>query len=174
MAQVLIRTADLNEGWNRFQFTIPAADLAIEEMKLVKPVEVAVEVQKSGEKLFVTGTVVFEAEFSCAWCAKRFSKTFEERFEQEYQRFGSEASEPALELKTSEFNREFCEGETADILPLVRDTILLAAPLAPICRDGCKGICPACGINRNENECSCEVEEPSPWKEELKKLQKKM
>lgn len=32
-----------------------------------------------------------------------------------------------------------------DLLPLVRDEIVLALPLAPLCRPDCAGLCPDCG-----------------------------
>ncbi len=25
----------------------------------------------------------------------------------------------------------------------------------PVCREGCAGLCPGCGVNRNEDECTC-------------------
>jgi Predicted metal-binding, possibly nucleic acid-binding protein len=38
----------------------------------------------------------------------------------------------------------------------LRDEILLAVPMTPICRPECAGICPSCGRNRNLTPCDCE------------------
>lgn len=48
------------------------------------------------------------------------------------------------------------EGDVIDIGPEVRDEILLALPIGPLCREDCAGICPVCGGNRNSKPCDCE------------------
>ncbi len=47
------------------------------------------------------------------------------------------------------------EHDFVDLAPLARDAILLDLPLAPLCREDCKGLCPYCGIDRNEETCAC-------------------
>lgn len=37
-----------------------------------------------------------------------------------------------------------------DLAPIVRDEMLLAVPISPLCRPDCKGLCPVCGENLNE------------------------
>ena len=60
------------------------------------------------------------------------------------------------------FEREPKEGETyplgreeLDLEPLIREGLLLALPLAPLCEAGCQGICPTCGADLNEGPCGC-------------------
>ena len=38
-----------------------------------------------------------------------------------------------------------------------------ALPLAPVCREECKGICPDCGADRNETTCACEPKLDPRW-----------
>ncbi len=47
-------------------------------------------------------------------------------------------------------------GDRLDLEPLARDAVLLGLPLAPLCREECRGLCPACGANLNEGDCACE------------------
>lgn len=47
-------------------------------------------------------------------------------------------------------------GEQVDLEAMARDAILLELPLAPLCRSGCRGLCPTCGADRNRSECRCE------------------
>ena len=54
------------------------------------------------------------------------------------------------------------QGDRLDLEPLVRDTVLLELPLAPLCRDDCAGICPTCGADRNVAPCRCEVAAKDP------------
>jgi uncharacterized protein len=35
--------------------------------------------------------------------------------------------------------------ELVDVEQIVRDAVVLALPLAPLCRDDCAGLCPDCG-----------------------------
>jgi len=51
--------------------------------------------------------------------------------------------------------RTFTGGEI-DLGPELRDEILLAMPIGPLCRPDCKGICSVCGGNRNVTACDCE------------------
>jgi uncharacterized protein len=46
-------------------------------------------------------------------------------------------------------------GDHIDLAPLARDALLLALPLAPLCRDDCAGLCPMCGIDLTEATCGC-------------------
>ena len=55
------------------------------------------------------------------------------------------------------------EHDFVDLAPLVHDAILLELPLAPLCRDDCRGLCPFCGIDRNETSCQCEAPVDPRW-----------
>jgi len=55
------------------------------------------------------------------------------------------------------------EDDTVDLAPLVHDAILLELPLAPLCRDDCRGLCPFCGIDRNEAQCECAAPVDPRW-----------
>jgi uncharacterized protein len=53
--------------------------------------------------------------------------------------------------------------DTIDLGPLVRDAIVLELPMAPLCRDDCQGLCPQCGIDRNEAQCRCVAPVDPRW-----------
>ena len=46
-------------------------------------------------------------------------------------------------------------GEQLDLRPLVRDAILLDLPIAPLCREDCRGLCATCGADLNDGPCNC-------------------
>jgi uncharacterized protein len=46
-------------------------------------------------------------------------------------------------------------GDQLDLEPLARDAVLLELPLAPLCTEECRGLCPTCGTNLNEGSCAC-------------------
>ena len=55
-------------------------------------------------------------------------------------------------------------GDQIDLLPMVRENILLAVPPGPLCRPECPGICQYCGKDLAEGECGCTPPpKDSPW-----------
>lgn len=55
------------------------------------------------------------------------------------------------------------EGDELDLEPLARDAVLLGLPLAPLCQESCRGLCPTCGVNRNLDVCQCESPRDPRW-----------
>ncbi|MBV8172248.1 MAG: DUF177 domain-containing protein [Candidatus Eremiobacteraeota bacterium] len=61
------------------------------------------------------------------------------------------------------------DAQFADVAPLVDRTIDLSElveqllevdePIAAVCGDECRGICPHCGVNRNTQRCECRDEQ---------------
>jgi uncharacterized protein len=46
-------------------------------------------------------------------------------------------------------------GDFVDLAPLAREAIVLALPLAPLCRPDCLGLCVDCGADLNDGPCGC-------------------
>ncbi len=42
-----------------------------------------------------------------------------------------------------------------DLEPLIIAALLVEAPLVPLCREDCAGLCAQCGANLNEGPCAC-------------------
>jgi DUF177 domain-containing protein len=56
------------------------------------------------------------------------------------------------------------DGEVVDLRPMLREQLILSLPMSVRCKDGCKGLCPVCGGDRNLNDCGHKVElEESPF-----------
>jgi uncharacterized protein len=45
--------------------------------------------------------------------------------------------------------------EKIDLDTLLRDALVPAVPYQPLCRPDCAGLCPTCGIDRNDGDCDC-------------------
>ena len=52
-------------------------------------------------------------------------------------------------------------GDALDFGPLILEIVSLAWPMQPRCSETCRGVCPVCGRNRNEEACNCESGEAS-------------
>lgn len=103
-----------------------------------------------GESFLVTGDLHTTLQTRCARCNELFEEpiavSFSERFEK--------ASLWGEEHETYAF-----EGDRMQLDEMVMDNLFLNLPLAPVCRDDCKGLCPVCGANRNYTDCGCEMPE---------------
>jgi uncharacterized protein len=40
----------------------------------------------------------------------------------------------------------YLDGDFLDLEPMIRDAIVLALPMSPLCRDDCPGLCAECGV----------------------------
>jgi uncharacterized protein len=61
-------------------------------------------------------------------------------------------------------------GDQVDLLPALREQLLLRVPDHVVCDEACRGLCPQCGTDLNRAACSCVPETaPGPW-EALRKL----
>jgi uncharacterized protein len=73
---------------------------------------------------------------------------------------------PVRELYTDDGDGEETyplTNDEVDLEPLAHDAVLLELPIAPVCDEGCRGLCPLCGVNRNEQTCTCEMPRDGRW-----------
>ena len=54
------------------------------------------------------------------------------------------------------------QGNYLELAPMLREHVILAAPMQPLCSDDCLGLCAQCGKNLNEGPCQCAAEPPIP------------
>jgi uncharacterized metal-binding protein YceD (DUF177 family) len=47
------------------------------------------------------------------------------------------------------------QGGEIDLGEEIRNELLLAVPINPLCRESCRGLCEVCGENRNLSACTC-------------------
>lgn len=60
-----------------------------------------------------------------------------------------------------------------DITELCTTEIVLSLPMKHLCKPDCKGMCPICGKNLNDSECSCKQSTTDPRLEVLAQLLEK-
>jgi uncharacterized protein len=49
------------------------------------------------------------------------------------------------------------DRDVVDLRDVLREQLLLSIPIAVLCKEDCKGLCPVCAADRNETDCGCEV-----------------
>jgi uncharacterized protein len=68
------------------------------------------------------------------------------------------AVEAPEEAEKEEDEVYFYQGEHLDLAPMLREQVILSAPMQPLCREDCQGLCPQCGQNWNDRRCDCPPE----------------
>lgn len=71
--------------------------------------------------------------------------------------------ERAASFDLVELNQEFFDGESFDLVPLLREQLLLGLPsIEPLCKESCRGLCVTCGQDLNEGDCGHEQKPADP------------
>ena len=105
----------------------------------------------------VSGHLSVEMEADCDRCLEPARFPIDSDFSLFY-RPVEEGYGDEKEIDTGEAEMGFYEGDGLELNDVVREFVLLTLPMQRICGEGCKGICPACGQNRNQKECACQAE----------------
>jgi uncharacterized protein len=141
-----------------FRVTLDPAELKNrhQEIRGLTPVETAGEAEKLGNLYYVKGAMNADVDFVCARCLKPFTEHTTVPFAETFATSGGE-----IELD-EDSDIHLLTGDEIELDPLLQEDFLLAMPSFPLCEEDCKGLCPACGINRNEGNCSCNTERIDP------------
>jgi DUF177 domain-containing protein len=118
-------------------------------------------VRKDGDDVLVLGRMGARVPQTCARCLETFHVTVapavDARFVPAPAGRGEEHELGADDLETDVYS-----GNSLDLASLVETETTLALPMKPLCADGCRGLCPVCGTNRNATVCGCTVKAPDP------------
>lgn len=124
-----------------------------------EPIHVNGQFDSIIDGLIFTGTFTAPVTAVCARCDKDLSGDWSEQvtafFPYEDADVGKTKNEDveiiAGEEESGDTYPLIDNGAFANIEPLLRDTFVSALPLNPLCKPDCKGLCPQCSLDLNEN-----------------------
>ncbi|MGC1961394.1 MAG: DUF177 domain-containing protein, partial [Candidatus Sulfotelmatobacter sp.] len=122
----------------------------------------------------IQGRLATRLELICARCLEPVMQDVKREFDLLYRPQGADAGRDEMSVTDAEAEISYYEGEGILLDDVVREQVLLAAPLKVTCRDDCKGLCPQCGKNLNQEQCSCSVEQEEPRWAALKEIRSKL
>lgn len=122
----------------------------------------------------VTGDVDAVFELDCARCLEPAVQQVNRKFDLLYRPLGSDAGRSELSVTAAEAEIGYYEGEGLLLEDALREQVLLELPLRAICRENCKGLCPHCGKNMNNDRCSSEEPFDDPRWSVLKDIRNKL
>jgi uncharacterized protein len=122
----------------------------------------------------VAGSLDTSLEMACARCLDPVVEKVERQYDLLYRPLGTDAGKEELSITAAEAEVSYYQGEGLLLEDVLREQVLLAAPLKVICREDCKGLCPHCGKNMNLEQCSCADAVTDPRWSALKDLSGKL
>ncbi len=114
--------------------------------------------QKLTGKVELTRTpkgILVQARFStsyhaeCVRCLDEYDQQLETDFNELYAFHANSVTESGLIVP---------EDANIDLLPLLREYLLIEIPIKTVCREDCKGLCTVCGENLNHHTCEHQTE----------------
>jgi uncharacterized protein len=88
------------------------------------------------EGVLVSGTVTAPSRGECGRCLERVDTTSTVDLQELFAYADSDDQDEDVSLM---------EGDLLDLEPSLRDAVVLALPLTPLCREDCAGLCAECG-----------------------------
>lgn len=142
-----------------FQLKLDGAELKNrhQEIRGITPVAAEGEAVKLGNLYYVKGEMKADVNFICSRCLNPFTHHASISFAETF----AMSDDPDLEVD-EESDILPLEGDQIELDSLLQEDFLLAMPTFPLCEEDCKGLCPTCGVNRNEVPCICKNERIDP------------
>jgi uncharacterized protein len=153
-----LEVAKLREGSDTVTREIAPADLASEaDYVVAAPVAFAAGVTRSKARVTIVGTAKTTLELSCSRCLDGYRVPVEAAFDLRYLPVDeAPQSGEEVEVADEDINTAYYRDGQIDLAELIHEQLYLALPMKPLCKDGCLGLCPVCGANRNTAPCACE------------------
>ena len=133
------------------QLTVPAPDdmrLELARVPVGADMQLHVRFEAVTEGVLVTGSATAPLAGECARCLAPLATSVTASFTELYlyardrhdrhDRFDENTEQDDEELHL--------DGDLLDLEPVLRDAVVLALPMSPLCREDCPGLCVECGV----------------------------
>lgn len=94
-------------------------------------------------------------EVSCARCLEPVGHDIARDFDLLYRPLGADRRADEVSITEAETEIGYYQGDGLLLEDVLREQLLLAVPIKSVCDDACKGLCPKCGKNLNQESCDC-------------------
>ena len=124
---------------------------------------------RSTNSVLVQGRLETKTNINCSRCLKPFTLKIPLKIQEEF--FPTIDIITGMKLPEPEDPGSFTidEHHILDLTEAIRQYIVTAIPMKPLCKEDCAGLCATCGKDLNLGKCDCKQEEMDPrWAELLK------
>ncbi len=131
----------------------------------------SIELLRTKRGILVRGDFTGVASLACSRCLIIFDQPIRFDFEEEF--FPTVSINAGTPLAAGEDDSSAFVIDARHILDLseaLRQYVLLATPMKPLCSSLCRGLCTRCGKNLNQGPCECPTASGSLPESEIAKL----
>ncbi len=150
-----VRKIAFAETWKPGE--IDFSDAGVTQAAPLKAEGVAELLPHSGEEVRVHGKVETTLETECDRCLGRALFPGAAAFDLFYKPVDTDAKAEEVAIDEGEAEMGFYELPGLVLEDILREQLLLQLPMQRVCSETCQGICPVCGVNRNEVKCGCDA-----------------
>lgn len=141
--------------------------LGLEDVRIPGGLAMSVNAVKAGTTIHVTGTLSGTARRQCVRCLKEYDEALRIPVVGEYlsdadlkaKPAGRESPERSGEDEDTDDEGYVYTGEEIELADMLREHVILAEPMQPLCHEECRGLCPVCGQDLNVRRCECREEQ---------------
>lgn len=145
------------------------------EMIAIAPgeeIDISLTATSVDEGILVRGRVQSEAVGECARCLAPIHMEIDQGFDELYEYESKAAALSEDDVETDQIL--VVEEESVDLEIPVRDAVILALPVNPLCEEDCLGLCSVCGVPWRELDADHAHEERDPRWQALASLAEKL
>ncbi len=119
------------------------------------PVLGEVKLIRTQRGVLVLGVFHTEVELECSRCLTDFRFPLKVNFEEEFLPVIDILSGLPVPPPDEPGTFMIDDHHIIDLDEAIRQYVLMAVPMKPLCREACAGMCPQCGYNLNQGACNC-------------------
>ena len=166
-----LRDVDPVEGLD-VEIKRPFADFFVpsDGIAAVGDMEADMHVSQAGDVLYLSGSSSGTVKLECGRCLKEFEFPLKTELNVTFMPVTDENMDEEL----IDVDSYLYEDDKLEVATMIRDNMVFAIPLKQLCKEDCKGLCPKCGIDRNESKCSCPEKDIDARLSVLQKLKDKL
>jgi uncharacterized protein len=155
---MLISLARLPEDGLRFehQYQMGELDLTGHEFSLQQLPRLAGRVDRTGMDMRVRGELSAVIEIACDRCLQQVIIPIQRPFDLFYTPEDAAGKSAETELQPRDLDFAVYQKDEIDLDELVREQLELSLPTRVLCREDCRGLCPQCGADLNQEQCQCQ------------------
>ena len=166
---IKIKVSNLSNGRYDYGFEGKASDLEIFEPYIGK-FKTYLILSKFENQIILDSETEINANLICDRCVGDFQSIIKSKFRTVYL-YMANYDDADNEKEDVVFIHP--DRDNIDLDEYIRDYAVLAVPMKKLCKEDCKGLCPKCGKNLNEETCNCNEENIDPRWESIQKLKTK-
>lgn len=132
------------------------------DFRQVEPLEVRATAELVDGQIRVVGNLHTRIELVCARCLDTVIEEISRDFDLVYRPMTAIPPDEEVQLNLDDTETAFFEGDGLFLADVLAEQVNLALPMKVICSPDCRGLCPHCGANLNNEECRCEKSGADP------------